>query len=83
MNHWLFRCDDIAGLISRSMDETLSWRMRIGIRLHLIVCRWCTQYKKQLDLIHRALLIIGSDIGTLPPKKLSEDDKQKLKRLLD
>lgn len=82
MNHWMFRCDDISHLISQSMDDTLPLHVRIGIRLHLIVCRWCTRYKKQLTLIHQSLIIMDNDADILPPKKLPEDVKHRLKRLL-
>ena len=54
-NHWIFRCKDVTELISRSMDEELPLKTRIGIRLHLIVCYLCARYKKQVNIIHKAL----------------------------
>jgi hypothetical protein len=37
------------------MDTRLPLRKRIGIRFHLMMCRMCREYKKQLLLISRAM----------------------------
>ena len=55
MNHWMFKCSDISLLVSRSMDEKLDLKTRIGIRLHLIVCHLCNSYRKQLLIIRKAV----------------------------
>jgi len=55
MNHWMFRCKDVSGLISRSMDETLPLRIRLGIKIHVMMCYLCSRYQKQLVLIRRAV----------------------------
>lgn len=82
MNHWLFKCSDITQLISKSMDEKLPLHVRIGIKCHLLVCYLCTRYKKQMDLIHGALRKIGDDEEVLPPKKLPDNARDTIKKLL-
>jgi hypothetical protein len=72
INHWTFRCKDVSELISRSMDEKLSLKIRIGIKFHLMMCHLCLKYKKQLDLIRKAVLKLenaeesGSAVTRLP-----------------
>ncbi len=84
MNHWLFRCKDITEMISKSMDEKPSLNIRIGIKLHLMVCYLCTRYKKQLELIQTAIGKLESDeISGLPAKKLPDQVKNKIKKLID
>lgn len=82
MNHWLFRCKDITELISQSMDEKLPLRVRLGIKFHLMMCDLCTRYKKQLDLIRRAISKIKNDFETQPPRKLPDEVKENLKKLV-
>ena len=61
INHWMFRCKDVSYLISKSMDETLPFMTRVGIWMHLVVCHMCRKYKSQLNVIGKALSIIGND----------------------
>ncbi|RLB97780.1 MAG: zf-HC2 domain-containing protein [Deltaproteobacteria bacterium] len=55
INHWMFRCKDVSYLISQSMDQKLSLRIRLGIKFHLMMCDLCSRYKQQLDLIRKAI----------------------------
>ena len=48
MNHWMFRCKDVSRKISLSMDITLPLHHRLAIRLHLMMCRHCARFKRQL-----------------------------------
>ncbi|MDA3787178.1 MAG: hypothetical protein PF503_01560 [Desulfobacula sp.] len=61
INHWTFRCKDVSDLISRSMDEKLSLKIRMGIKFHLMMCHLCLNYKNQLILIRKAVLKLESD----------------------
>ncbi len=79
INHWMFRCKDITELVSRSMDETLPLKVRIGIKLHLLVCFWCSRYKKQLLLIQKAIKKLDSeDQSSFPIIPLPEDAAKKI-----
>lgn len=49
------KCHDITRLISGAMDGPLSWRTRIAIRIHYVICVWCERYHNQLALQRRAL----------------------------
>mgnify|MGYP006865028487 CR=1 FL=1 len=82
MNHWLFRCKDITELISQSMDEKLPLRVRLGIKFHLMMCDLCTRYKKQLDLIRSAIAKISRDLEKQPQKKLPDEVKENLKKIV-
>ena len=84
INHWMFRCKDVSYLISQSMDTKLSWRIRAGIKFHLMMCKLCLRYKKQLDLICKAISKVEtdkeSDLFITPlPDKAREKIKNHLK----
>ena len=50
----MLTCKQVSELVSQSIDRRLSLRERIGVRLHLLICRMCSRVKKQMEFIHRA-----------------------------
>jgi len=47
-------CRQASRLQSEALDHRLSWPQRFGLGLHLLVCRWCRRYGRQLRFICRA-----------------------------
>lgn len=47
-------CKEISVLLSKSCDRDLGWRERWAVRLHLLYCRGCMQFGKQLRFLRRA-----------------------------
>jgi hypothetical protein len=47
-------CKDISKLISMGMDRELSWSERVRLRLHLLMCRNCTEFDRQIKAIRNA-----------------------------
>ncbi len=47
----MLSCKDVTRLISESMDASLPIGKRIGVRIHLLMCRFCARYERQLLLI--------------------------------
>lgn len=83
INHWFFKCKDVSKMISKSYDEEHPLRTRLGIKLHLMMCRLCRSYHAQIDVIQKALGFLREDLEQRQPqKKLPEDMKAKLKDML-
>lgn len=51
----MLSCKDVTLLISQSMDTSLPIGKRLGVRLHLLTCSFCTRYERQLRLIRETL----------------------------
>ena len=51
----MLSCKDVTQLISQSMDTSLPIGKRLGVRLHLLTCRFCARYERQLRLIRETL----------------------------
>jgi hypothetical protein len=47
----MLSCKDVTRLLSDSMDRSLPIGKRIGVRLHLLICKFCARYERQLHLI--------------------------------
>ena len=50
----MLTCRQVSELASQSLDRRLSWRERLAVRLHLLVCSACTRVKHQLEFLRTA-----------------------------
>lgn len=53
MAHWMFNCKDVSYKISESMDRHLPYPHRLLIRLHLLMCRYCARFRRQLIFMNK------------------------------
>jgi hypothetical protein len=49
------RCDQASRLISFSQEASLNKAERVALSFHLLICRMCRNYKKQLKLMRDIL----------------------------
>jgi predicted anti-sigma-YlaC factor YlaD len=57
----MLNCKDASHLISQRLDRPLGRRERWGLRMHLLMCRYCRRFSRQLGLIHLALRKLGRE----------------------
>lgn len=50
----MLSCKEVSLLISRSYDARLTWRQRLAVRLHLLVCVACRRFVEQMRFLRRA-----------------------------
>jgi predicted anti-sigma-YlaC factor YlaD len=55
MARFIPTCEQVSEKLSRSMDQKLSFKERVGIRIHLLGCELCRRYEKQLFALERML----------------------------
>ncbi len=77
IKHWVFNCKDVSSLISRSLDKKLPISTRLGIKFHLMMCKLCRRYEKQLLTLHEAF---KTEIIVPLPKSIREKIKAALKK---
>ena len=58
----MLSCKDVTKLVSESMDHTLPLGKRIGVRLHLIICKFCARYERQLLLIRETVRRLAATV---------------------
>ncbi len=74
-------CRDMTALISRSMDERLGFWERFGYKLHLLYCRACRRYRKQLVTLRAVIRAAASDAtesAAAPGATLSPDARKRI-----
>lgn len=79
MKMWVFNCKEVSRLVSESMDGQLSWNQRLGIRFHLMMCRYCARFSKQLEQMRT---FIQQSLDREVSSKMDEDVKKKIKERL-
>lgn len=55
----MLSCREASELMSQELDRPLGWSERIGLRLHLLVCRGCSNFRRQMDFMRRACARYG------------------------
>ena len=80
----MLSCKDTAILISQELDGELPLRKRLGLRIHLLMCRSCARVKTQLLFLKEALRRFGrgevpNALGARRPT-LSLELRERIKR---
>jgi hypothetical protein len=45
----MLRCKDIVKIVS--VEEPRDWRRRLELRLHMMMCRHCRNYARQIEML--------------------------------
>ena len=75
-------CREASRLQSEALDHALSPLQRLGLRLHLVLCRWCRRYGRQLRFLRGASREHQDKVAEAAPQTLSPDTRERLKRAL-
>ena len=50
----MLSCKRVAQLASESLDRSLTLQERVLLRFHLLFCKFCSRYVRQLKFVQRA-----------------------------
>ena len=50
----MLSCKEAMRLVSESQDREFSFWQRVGLRFHVLMCRACSRYSRQITMIDRA-----------------------------
>ena len=75
-------CREAARLQSESLDRRLPLSKRVGLRLHLVYCKWCRRYGRQISFLRSAARESTEHDPAAPPQALSADARERIKRRL-
>ncbi|UCG14955.1 MAG: zf-HC2 domain-containing protein [Deltaproteobacteria bacterium] len=81
----MFSCKQATERMSASLDGKLSLSQRIGLRLHLLMCKFCSRCWSQLNIVRDATHRCSEHpelIDFRPEKTLSQQACDRIKRLL-
>lgn len=72
-------CREATRLQSNALDGRLSLRQRFGLRVHLMLCKWCRRYGKQIRFLCEAAHEHHEKIVEAAPQKLSPDARERIR----
>lgn len=49
----MLKCKDASRLMSQSLDRRLGLKENFSLKLHLLICKSCLIFDKQLDYLHQ------------------------------
>ena len=81
----MLRCREISQLVSESMERDLPLRRRLEVRMHLMMCRMCAGFARQIRLLRRGARENPERLGpdeSAPDAKLSEEARERIKAAL-
>jgi hypothetical protein len=55
----ILSCKEAARLVSQGLDRKLGFGERVTLRVHLAICNGCTNFRKQMDFLRRAVERLG------------------------
>ncbi|MDA3920089.1 MAG: hypothetical protein PF501_05345 [Salinisphaera sp.] len=54
-------CREVAALLSREQDDTAPTPRSLSLRLHLLMCRHCRRYERQLTWLRRSFIRVRAN----------------------
>jgi hypothetical protein len=75
-------CRDASRLQSEALDTKLCFSKRLGLSLHLLVCKWCRRYGKQIRFLRCTAHEHSENLSEAVPQKLSVEARERIKQRL-
>ena len=81
----MFSCERATELMSSSLDQKLFWSQRLGLRIHLFMCKFCSRCWRHLLFLRDAMRKCSEraeEIDFMPGEALSPETCERMKRSL-
>ncbi|MBW1982169.1 MAG: zf-HC2 domain-containing protein [Deltaproteobacteria bacterium] len=81
----MLSCKEAAQLISESLDNQLPLSRRLALRMHLLMCKFCSRYWKQMHFLRKTLHYCSEHVEEtqyLPEASLSQEARARIKKIL-
>jgi len=75
-------CREASKLQSEALDHPLPPLRRMGLRLHLLICKWCRRYGRQIRFLRQGAGEHSEELTQAVPQQLSSDARARIKQRL-
>jgi hypothetical protein len=72
-------CREAVRAQSEALDHPLPPARRFGLWMHLLICKWCRRYSRQIHFMHAAAGELPDKMAETGPQKLSDDARKRMK----
>ncbi|MBI2969212.1 MAG: anti-sigma factor [Gammaproteobacteria bacterium] len=78
----ILKCSEVSELASQALDRKLGWRERFGLYMHLLLCKPCVQFRRQISFLRRAASTLPEDHSPRPDAKLAPSARDRIRTRL-
>jgi hypothetical protein len=79
----MFNCKEVSRIVSESLDRKLRLHQRIGLRMHFLMCRLCSESRRQMLFIRKTMRLYAEHLEkTESPAPLSAAARSRIKNAL-
>jgi hypothetical protein len=75
-------CREAVRAQSEARDHPLPTARRLGLWLHLLICKWCRRYGEQIRFLGGAAHEHADELVQAVPQNLSADARERIKQRL-
>jgi hypothetical protein len=75
-------CREAVRAQSDALERPPTLTTRLGMRLHLLMCKWCRRYGQQIRFLRTAAHEHSDEFTAAAPKKLSHEARARMKQKL-
>ncbi len=76
----MLSCKEAIGLVSEKLDRDLPFWRRLSLRLHVLMCRACSRYTRQITTLDRVVAEhYHGDRLVEPSPPISPESQQRIK----
>jgi len=75
-------CKEAVRLQSDAMYRRLPLLQRLGLRVHLLFCKWCRRYGRQIRFLRNAAHQHPDELAEPAPRKLPAEARDRIKQRL-
>jgi len=84
--HWLSdlspSCREATRLAALAVNNSLPWRQRIGLRVHVLLCHHCRRFERQLHILRQNMAHYAGESLAGMEVRLSDASRERLKETL-
>ncbi len=78
----MLSCREVSALASETLDREMRFRERIGMLLHLMLCRVCRRYVKQIRFLSTASRVLKDKVLEDTQPRLNDAARQRIEKRL-
>ncbi len=68
----MLKCREIVSNADQLLDQEMSRRQRLGMKMHLLMCRHCRRYVRQFSVLLRAVPFMHSEASDAEVSQVME-----------
>jgi len=76
-------CREAVRLQSEAMDHSLTFTQRVGLRIHLLLCKWCRRYGNQIRFLRAASRQVPEKPSDPASAGMSPEARDRIRQSLD